>query len=137
MKKSKVLASIFKNVPIELWKEVAKFKTTGKREYQVDVHGREPLPGKKYGWGGSLKLGDCKSVDVYARPREESYFTELRKENRELALYNTELLKDNHAQQEKIAEQLRACQEYSVELEKARRVVMVLDRRQGGERRSN
>jgi hypothetical protein len=130
MKKNKALASIFKNIPIELWKEVAKFKTKGKREYSVSIHGREPLPGKQYGWGGSLKLDDCQSVDVYVRPTDESYFTKLRNENRELSLYNTELLKDNHEQQERL-------QEYSVELEKARRVVMVLDRRQGGERRSN
>ena len=112
---SRVLASIFKNIPIELWREVARFKTKGKREYKVDIHGRKPLPGKQYGWGGALKLGDCQSVDVYVRPTDESYFARLRSENRELSLYNIDLLKEN---------------------QELRELLKLLDRRQGGERRS-
>ena len=140
---SRVLASIFKNIPIELWREVARFKTKGKREYKVDIHGRKPLPGKQYGWGGALKLGDCQSVDVYVRPTDESYFARLRSENRELSLTGDII----YAQKEKIAEQLRCCQEDSRELslynidllkenQELRELLKLLDRRQGGERRS-
>ena len=132
MKKNKALASIFKNLPIELWKEVAKFKTKGKREYSVSIHGREPLPGKKYGWGGSLKLDDCQSVDVYVRPTDESYFTVLRHENKELSLYNVDLLKENQELSLYNVDLLKENQE----LQELRELLKLLDRRQGGERRS-
>ena len=85
---SRVLASIFKNIPIELWKEVAKFKTKGKREYSVSIHGREPLPGKKYGWGGALKRENATAADLYV---DMTKYHIVREKYKEIADLNDQL----------------------------------------------
>ena len=72
---SKVLASVFKNLPMPLWQQIKKFKTKGKRDYKVVIHGRE---GKSTALGGYTNFGDvllkdAKSVDVYVHPTDHHY----------------------------------------------------------------
>ncbi len=133
--KSKIYQAVFKNVPLPLMDELRKYaKHQG--VYSTRWKMRKPIPGQKYGWGGALKRENATAADLYVDMTKYHLYKKVCEENRELSSWNTDLVKENHAHKEKIASQLRACQEYAVELEKLRRVVMALDRRQGGERRS-
>lgn len=67
----KVLSSVFKFVPPHLRKQMMKYATKGKRDYRITWHARQPLPGKKYGWGGALKLGDGKTADMYVQMTDD------------------------------------------------------------------
>ena len=58
------LNSVLKNVPIELRNELVKYHTKNSR-HRLRWKGRQPKPGKKYGWGGSLPLENAKSADLY------------------------------------------------------------------------
>ena len=97
---SKVLASVFKNLPMPLWQQIKKFKTKGKRDYKVVIHGRE---GKLTNGGFSafkdVKLCDAKSVDVYVHPTDHHYSMknlhkvwELQEANQALVSANIKLL---------------------------------------------
>ena len=133
-KKQKKLNSVLKNVPLSLMDTIRKYSTKNSNQV-VRWKFREPKKGEKYGWGGSLRRENAQSADMYVDTDRTQWVPKWQYEqaiNRSI-----ELEKENHAQQEKIAEQLRACQEYSVELEKVRRAMRVFDRRQGGDRRSD
>jgi hypothetical protein len=96
---SKVLASVFKNLPMPLWQKIKKFKTKGKRDYKVVIHGRE---GKSTTSGytsfGDVLLKDAKSVDVYVHPTDHHYSMknlhkvwELKEELAKIEMENTRL----------------------------------------------
>jgi len=96
---SKVLASVFKNLPMPLWQQIKKFKTKGKRDYKVIIHGRESkLTNGGFSAFKDVKLCDAKSVDVYTHPTDDHYTMknlhkvwELKEELAKIEIENTRL----------------------------------------------
>ena len=97
------LNSVLKNVPIELRNKILKYHTKNSR-HKLRWKGREPKPGKKYSYGGSLPLENAKSADLYVdnlesnKQRREIWddnFT-LRQRNKELLAYTKELNDQNN-----------------------------------------
>ena len=97
------LNSVLKNVPIELRNKILKYHTKNSR-HKLRWKGREPKPGKKYSYGGSLPLENAKSADLYVdnleshKERREIWddnFT-LRQRNKELLAYTKELNDQNN-----------------------------------------
>ena len=79
------LQSVLKNVPHYLRVEIMKYKTKP-CAHKIRWVAREPVAGKKYGWGGNLKLEDSKSADFYV-DRNDPYDTrvvEIEMENYQL-----------------------------------------------------
>ena len=97
------LNSVLKNVPIKLRDEIVKYHTKNSR-HKLRWKGREPKPGKKYGWGGSLALGNAKSADLYVdnieskKERGDMWMENwtLKKRNKELTTYVSELNDQNN-----------------------------------------
>ena len=80
------LNSVLKNVPIELRNKILKYHTKNSR-HKLRWKGREPKPGKKYSYGGSLPLENAKSADLYVDNIES------KKERGNMWLENYELKK--------------------------------------------
>ena len=80
------LNSVLKNVPIELRNKILKYHTKNSR-HKLRWKGREPKPGKKYSYGGSLALENAKSADLYVDNIES------KKERGNMWLENYELKK--------------------------------------------
>ena len=97
------LNSVLKNVPIKLRNELVKYHTKNSR-HKLRWKGRQPKPGKKYGWGGSLALENAKSADLYVdniesdKQRREIWSENfnLRQRNKELTAYVSELNDQNN-----------------------------------------
>ena len=97
------LNSVLKNVPIELRNELVKYHTKNSR-HRLRWKGRQPKPGKKYGWGGSLPLENAKSADLYVdnieseKERGNMWLENhiLKSRNKELLAYTKELNEQNN-----------------------------------------
>ena len=72
MENKQKLTSVLKNVPHELRAKIMKYQT--KNSYSnLRWKARQPIEGKKYGHGGSLKFEDAKSADLYV-DKEDIYY---------------------------------------------------------------
>ena len=85
------LQSVLKNVPHYLRVEIMKYKTKP-CAHKIRWVAREPVAGKKYGWGGSLKLEDSKSADLYVDKKQ--FDLGLVQKAHELQVENSELRAD-------------------------------------------
>jgi len=83
-----------------LWQKIKKFKTKGKRDYKVIIHGRESKStNTDFSSFKDVKLCDAKSVDVYTHPTDHHYTMknlhkvwELKEANQALVDTNVKLL---------------------------------------------
>jgi hypothetical protein len=68
------LTSVLKNVPVELMWHLREYHSKPSH-FEIKWKARQPVEGKKYGWGGNLKWEDAKSGDMYVRDRslEQKY----------------------------------------------------------------
>tara|TARA_R110002020_G_scaffold4835_1_gene20858 strand:- start:859 stop:1353 length:495 start_codon:yes stop_codon:yes gene_type:complete len=72
MKNKQKLTSVLKNVPHELRAQIMKYQTKNSFS-NLRWKARQPVEGKKYGHGGSLKFEDAKSADLYV-DKEDIYY---------------------------------------------------------------
>ena len=78
-----ILTSVLKNVPIELMWHLREYQSRPSH-YQIKWRARQPVEGKKYGYGGDLKFEYAQSADMYVRDRVlEEKHSELRERYRE------------------------------------------------------
>ena len=68
------LTSVLKNVPVELMWHLREYHSKPSH-FEIKWRARQPVEGKKYGWGGDLKWEDARSGDMYVRDRslEQKY----------------------------------------------------------------
>ena len=68
------LTSVLKNVPVELMWHLREYHSKPSH-FEIKWKARQPVEGKKYGWGGNLKWEDAQSGDMYVRDRslEQKY----------------------------------------------------------------
>ena len=69
-----ILTSVLKNVPIELMWHLREYHSKPSH-FEIKWRARQPVEGKKYGYGGDLKWEDARSGDMYVRDRslEQKY----------------------------------------------------------------
>tara|TARA_R110000765_G_scaffold210922_6_gene316037 strand:- start:68 stop:667 length:600 start_codon:yes stop_codon:yes gene_type:complete len=70
------LTSVLKNVPVELMWHLREYHSKPSH-FEIKWRARQPVEGKKFGWGGDLKWEDARSGDMYVRDRslEDKYQT--------------------------------------------------------------
>jgi len=68
------LTSVLKNVPVELMWHLREYHSKPSH-FEIKWRARQPVEGKKYGYGGDLKWEDAQSGDMYVRDRslEQKY----------------------------------------------------------------
>ncbi len=68
------LTSVLKNVPVELMWHLREYHSKPSH-FEIKWRARQPVEGKKYGYGGDLKWEDARSGDMYVRDRslEQKY----------------------------------------------------------------
>jgi hypothetical protein len=68
------LTSVLKNVPVELMWHLRQYHSKPSH-FEIKWRARQPVEGKKFGYGGDLKWEDAKSGDMYVRDRslEQKY----------------------------------------------------------------
>ena len=68
------LTSVLKNVPVDIMWELRKYHSKPSH-FEIKWRARQPVSGKKFGYGGDLKWEDAKSGDMYVRDRslEQKY----------------------------------------------------------------
>ncbi len=68
------LTSVLKNVPVDIMWELRKYHSKPSH-FDIKWRARQPVEGKKFGWGGDLKWEDARSGDMYVRDRslEQKY----------------------------------------------------------------
>ena len=68
------LTSVLKNVPVELMWHLREYPSKPSH-FEIKWRARQPVEGKKYGYGGDLKWEDAQSGDMYVRDRslEQKY----------------------------------------------------------------
>ena len=77
------LTSVLKNVPVELMWHLREYHSKPSH-FEIKWRARQPVEGKKYGYGGDLKWEDAQSGDMYVRDRVlEEKHSELRERYRE------------------------------------------------------
>ncbi|HIG58753.1 MAG TPA: hypothetical protein EYQ21_05090 [Flavobacteriales bacterium] len=132
-----VLASIFKNMPMKVWRNIEKYKTKGKRDYRLTVHGRE---GKTTSSGFSafkdVALKDAKSVDVYVRETEHHYNSK----QHDMLYELREEIRGHQEDKELMMHDYDKLHEINDNLVKANdrmhNILLVLERREGDRRKS-
>ena len=78
------LTSVLKNVPVELMWHLREYHSKPSH-FEIKWRARQPVEGKKYGWGGDLKWEDAQSGDMYVRDRSlEQKYQHLQDVNRNL-----------------------------------------------------
>ena len=68
------LTSVLKNVPVDMMWELRKYHSKPSH-FEIKWRARQPVAGKKFGYGGDLKWEDAQSGDMYVRDRslEQKY----------------------------------------------------------------
>ena len=68
------LTSVLKNVPVELMWHLREYHSKPSH-FEIKWKARQPVEGKKFGFGGNLKWEDARSGDMYVRDRslEQKY----------------------------------------------------------------
>ena len=78
------LTSVLKNVPVDIMWELRKYHSKPSH-FDIKWRARQPVEGKKFGWGGDLKWEDAKSGDMYVRDRSlEQKYHHLQDVNRKM-----------------------------------------------------
>ena len=78
------LTSVLKNVPVELMWHLREYHSKPSH-FEIKWRARQPVEGKKYGYGGDLKWEDAQSGDMYVRDRSlEQKYQHLQDVNRNL-----------------------------------------------------
>ena len=78
------LTSVLKNVPVELMWHLRQYHSKPSH-FEIKWRARQPVEGKKFGYGGDLKWEDAKSGDMYVRDRSlEQKYQHLQDVNRNL-----------------------------------------------------
>ena len=78
------LTSVLKNVPVELMWHLREYHSKPSH-FEIKWRARQPVEGKKYGYGGDLKWEDARSGDMYVRDRSlEQKYQHLQDVNRNL-----------------------------------------------------
>jgi hypothetical protein len=78
------LTSVLKNVPVDIMWELRKYHSKPSH-FDIKWRARQPVEGKKFGWGGDLKWEDARSGDMYVRDRSlEQKYHHLQDVNRNL-----------------------------------------------------
>ena len=78
------LTSVLKNVPVDMMWELRKYHSKPSH-FEIKWRARQPVEGKKYGYGGDLKWEDAQSGDMYVRDRSlEQKYQHLQDVNRNL-----------------------------------------------------
>ena len=78
------LTSVLKNVPVDIMWELRKYHSKPSH-FEIKWRARQPVEGKKFGYGGDLKWEDAKSGDMYVRDRSlEQKYQHLQDVNRNL-----------------------------------------------------
>ena len=69
-----LLTSVLKNVPVDIMWKLRRYHSKPSH-FEIKWRARQPVEGKKYGWGGELKWEDAQSGDMYVRDRslEQKY----------------------------------------------------------------
>lgn len=73
-RESQLLTSVLKNVPVDIMWKLRRYHSKPSH-FEIKWRARQPVEGKKYGWGGELKWEDAQSGDMYVRDRslEQKY----------------------------------------------------------------
>jgi len=78
------LTSVLKNVPVKLMWHLREYHSKPSH-FEIKWRARQPVEGKKYGYGGDLKWEDAQSGDMYVRDRSlEQKYQHLQDVNRNL-----------------------------------------------------
>jgi hypothetical protein len=78
------LTSVLKNVPKDMMWDLRQYHSKPSH-FEIKWRARQPVEGKKYGWGGDLKWEDAQSGDMYVRDRSlEQKYQHLQDVNRNL-----------------------------------------------------
>ena len=78
------LTSVLKNVPVKLMWHLREYHSKPSH-FEIKWRARQPVEGKKYGYGGDLKWEDARSGDMYVRDRSlEQKYQHLQDVNRNL-----------------------------------------------------
>ena len=94
-KKQQYLTSVLKNVPVELMWHLREYQSKPSH-FEIKWRARQPVEGKKYGWGGDLKWEDAQSGDMYVRDRSlEQKYHHLLDKHRALRSEYDDLLADH------------------------------------------
>ena len=62
------LTSVLKNVPVDIMWKLRRYHSKPSH-FEIKWRARQPVEGKKYGYGGDLKWEDAQSGDMYVRDR--------------------------------------------------------------------
>ena len=89
------LTSVLKNVPVELMWHLREYHSKPSH-FEIKWRARQPVEGKKYGYGGDLKWEDARSGDMYVRDRSlEQKYQHLLEKHRVLRSEYDDLLADH------------------------------------------
>ena len=90
-----LLTSVLKNVPVDIMWKLRRYHSKPSH-FEIKWRARQPVEGKKYGYGGDLKWEDAQSGDMYVRDRslEQKYQHLLERYREQDGLLN-DLMQDN------------------------------------------